>query len=125
MTLTDLSDAWNVLRNAALGRGTKPIASPALADKIGNAYERWRKWLETASPVQDIVPSATAWSWLQEYRALVAEAMAEGIKVDALPGQPLEAVASFASTTITTVAIAVAAIGLPVVALMLFAKRKR
>lgn len=123
MTLDDLSQAWNDLRNAALGRGVKPIVAEPLASQVGNAYERWRQYLASAGPSQDLVPSATAWPWLQQYRELASKVSAAGVQFQALPVQPLEQASSFYGDTVRTVAIAVGAIALPLVALILLRKR--
>lgn len=70
MTLAELSSAWNVLRNAALGRGTTPKVSARLGEHVGIEYEAWRAWLSEQGALEDWVPSVTASSWVDRYRAL-------------------------------------------------------
>lgn len=50
-----LSDYWNQLRNAALGRGLSPNVSPVLATLVGEQYEKWRTWLESQGALDSIV----------------------------------------------------------------------
>ncbi len=50
-----LSDYWNQLRNAALGRGLAPNVSPVLATLIGEQYEKWRVWLEAQGALESIM----------------------------------------------------------------------
>lgn len=77
MTLSELSAAWNELRNAALGRGTAALVSPALADEISDAYESFRAWLAEQGPSADLAASVTASEWVELYRELAADVRAE------------------------------------------------
>jgi len=109
MTLQELSDAWNELRNATLGRGVTPNVSAPLATRVANTYERWRSWLANATPLTDIAADLTAAGWLDEYRQLVAAAKAEGVIVTALPTTFGENVSSAAAYTGKTLAVVAAA----------------
>ncbi len=110
-TSAELSEAWNTLRNATLGRGTQPLVSAALADRIAADWDGWRAFYETSGPLQfgndangptvidvlsgmalEAAPSAVAWRWVETYRDDYAAARAElGDKAPApLPGTPIE-----------------------------------
>lgn len=78
MTLAELSDAWNELRNETLGRGTTPLVSPGLARRIGAEWEAWRRWYESANPLDDALGSVGAQQWVERYRALAEYARREG-----------------------------------------------
>lgn len=90
MTLAELSQAWNDLRNAALGRGLNPNVKPATAELIGNAYERWRAWYQKAGVSDDMVASVSAAPMVELYRKTLALAKAEGVKVAELEQTPVE-----------------------------------
>lgn len=83
MTGLELSEAWNDLRNAALGRGVKPVASAALAARVGNEYERFRSWFDTEHEelAPTVLPGTQAADWVERLRALTKEVKAEGIAV--------------------------------------------
>lgn len=81
--LDRLRDAWNTLRNDALGRG---LATPAdvpleLADRVGVAYLGWRQWYEEAAA--SLLDAAAVHvgdeftreldEWTTRYRGLCAE----------------------------------------------------
>ena len=85
MTLTELSAAWNDLRNATLGRTAKPLVSATLANRIGVEWERWRVYYEHAGVTADLAASVAASEYVDAYRQLVDAAAAEGVKVNALP----------------------------------------
>jgi hypothetical protein len=78
VTLAELSSAWNGLRNAAWGRGTTPLVSRALADRIGSEWDRFRAWYETQGSIEDWVPSVTANQWVERYRTLWDQLKKEG-----------------------------------------------
>lgn len=78
MTVNELSEAWNQLRNAALGRGTKPNVSPDLAGRVAREYERWRAWRADADPTDDLMASLTARAWVDRYRKILAAVQREG-----------------------------------------------
>lgn len=91
-SLDELSAAWNGLRNAALGRGTSPNVSPALAADVSRAYDEWREWLQHAPPIADVLAHAMAHNWVKRYRALVARVQREGqTPTDVLPVTSVEA----------------------------------
>lgn len=129
MKLQELSDAWNSLRTDALGRGgLTPNVPKPLADRVGNAFERWRKWLGNAGPIDDMIAEVSAASWLSEYRGLAAEVAAAGVKLSApLPTTLGENVASAASAVGhlgETIAIVLAAVSLPLVFLLVKGKSR-
>lgn len=78
MTIAELTQAWDDLRNAALGRGTMPNVSRALAETVGRYYEEFRAWLADAGPLEELAPSITAAQWIGRYRALWNMLQAEG-----------------------------------------------
>jgi hypothetical protein len=128
MKLQELSDAWNALRNDALGTGVTPRVPKQLADRVGNTYERWRTWLGNAGPIDDMIAEVSASTWLADYRALASEVAAAGVKLSApLPTTLGESVSS-AVTTVgklgQTVAIVVAAVSLPLLYLMLGGRKR-
>ena len=90
-TINDLSSAWNALRNAALGRGTKPLVSPALATEVGSAYDAWRAWLAAQGPGLDLGSQITygseAEAFVRKYMALAGRVASETGKT--LPDAPV------------------------------------
>lgn len=131
MTLGELSNAWNELRNAVLGRGTQPSAGvkPTTATTIGNYYERWRKYYESAGIADDMVPSATAAEWVTLYRDGVRLAKADGLVLAfELGATPIERTAAAAQAAVTGVGnglfFVAAAISVPLV-LFLAARSRR
>lgn len=92
MKITDLADAWNALRNAALGRGVAPLASPALAAKVGAEYDAFRAYYESTGPGTDFAPTLAASDWIERYRALYTALKSEGHAptADVLPPTVLE-----------------------------------
>jgi hypothetical protein len=93
MTLEGLSEGWNNLRNAVLGRGTDPPKGvPAvLVSRVANAYDRWRAWYVNEGLAASLVSDVRQLGWLAEYRELVAEAKAAGIEVQELQMGTVEA----------------------------------
>jgi hypothetical protein len=85
--LTEFSARWNDLRNAVLGRGTQLPAgvSPDLADRVGNTYARWRKYLAQMPAPMALLPTAAIADWVRQYRALVNEARAAGLRFRVYP----------------------------------------
>lgn len=132
MTITELSAAWNDLRNAALGRGTKPNVSAALAARVGSEYDAWRAYFETAPPTEDAdMPAVTLQGdWLNRYRVLVAAVQSEGVSVAALPKDASERALDSAKEGIATLGTALqvlaiaAAVTIPV-ALVLTLRGRR
>lgn len=93
MTLEGLSEGWNNLRNAVLGRGTQPPPGVpvVLAGRVANAYDRWRTWYTNEGLAASMVSDLRQQAWLAEYRTLVAEAQAAGIQVQELQMGTIEA----------------------------------
>jgi hypothetical protein len=93
VTLNELSNAWNDLRNAALGRGTTPQVPAPLAAKVGREWTAFRRWLAEQGVLEDIFASAVSQAWVQRYRVLLAQVRAAGAPVEtdlALEQTPLE-----------------------------------
>ena len=76
-----LSNAWNDLRNAVIGRAAmKPANVPqSLYDSVANYYERWRKALAAHTLQDALLPIATYAQWVEIYRRLAAQASAAGL----------------------------------------------
>lgn len=129
MKLQELSDAYNALRNDALGRGTQPLVSPALALRVGNTYDRFKAWLATAGVIDDMLADATAHGWVDEYRALASAVLAEGVKISApMPTTFGEVVAKTAASAAgfgQALLIVAAAIGLPLIFVLAGGARRR
>lgn len=83
MNLQELSDAYNALRNDALGRGLTPNVPAVLAARVGNTFDRFKTYLGNASVLDDITADATARGWVDEYRALAKDVQAAGVKLSA------------------------------------------
>jgi hypothetical protein len=87
MNLTELSDGWNNLRNAVIGRGVEKPAgvSTELYRATGAAYDEWRAFytqnlalLQSYGAVELVdLPAST---WVKRYRELESWARADGIK---------------------------------------------
>jgi hypothetical protein len=78
-----LSERWNALRNAALGRGTQPLVSAAIADVVGERFEAWRNWYADNTFADNVIP-ANVWDavsdWETRYtdtRALAGKELAQ------------------------------------------------
>lgn len=101
MTLQELSDAWNELANAGLGRGTRAPVDAALAAEVKSAYERFREWLADLGPFDEIrerlvSSDASAW-WVAKHNALRAKIARQGRAVPdalAVPSSIFDDVAS-------------------------------
>lgn len=87
-----LSNAWNDLRNAVVGRSAiKPAAVPqSLYDSVANYYERWRKALAALTLTDALLPMATYTQWVATYRRLAAQASAAGLVFKQLEPSGLE-----------------------------------
>jgi hypothetical protein len=85
--LTEFSARWNDLRNAVLGRGVQLPAgvSQELADRVGNTYARWRKYLAQMPAPMALLPAQAIGDWIREYRALANEARAAGLRFRVYP----------------------------------------
>ncbi len=86
MTVDELSAAWNSLRNAALGRGTKPNVPDKLAREVELEWWRWRSERPLFGPTADVLGSVALRKWVTRYRNLAAKVRAAGIK--RLPDEP-------------------------------------
>ena len=85
--LSEFSARWNDLRNAVIGRGvTLPQGvSQDFADRVGNVYLRWRKYLAQMPAPMALLPTAALAEWVQQYRLLADEALAAGLRFRVLP----------------------------------------
>lgn len=95
MTLADLSRAWAELRTAAFGRsGLEPRVTPELASDLTYRYERFLEWYGQAGPLDEALGSAAASAYINSYRAMVAAARKQGVRVSdaSLPETPVEVV---------------------------------
>jgi hypothetical protein len=124
MTLAELTEAWNALRNAALGQGTAPKVSAALAKEVGDTYDAWRAYYTDrfggGMPIADWLPSVTADGWVSKLRALEKRVRGEGItNFKTLPLSPLEEAISIAKT----IGVTVLAVGVPLGLVLLFGRR--
>jgi hypothetical protein len=121
MTLAELSDAWNSLRNAVLGQGTTPPKNvkPETATKIGNYYDRWRQWYSDAGVTADMAASVSASQWVDLYREAVKLAQADGVDVPAqLLPTALEQATAAAQSTGKGIMLAAAIVAVPLVLLL-------
>lgn len=129
MNLQELSDAWNNLRNDALGRGTQPLVSAALAQKVGNTYERFKVWLGNAGVIDDVLADALAHGWVDQYRDLAKSVQAEGkLKTAPLPttfGEIVATTAQGVANLGSAVILIAAAIGLPLLFVVMGGARAR
>ena len=86
-TLQQLSDSWNALRNAALGRGVDPLVPPGLASSVGDNYEQFREWVAALGPFdavrESVLTSEEALGWIEQYNALRLAVQAAGRPVPA------------------------------------------
>lgn len=132
MTLTELSTAWNDLRNAALGRTATPNVPTALAAEVGTSYEQWRAYLASGPTwTAEVVPELAS-TWLERYRALASKVHV------AVPGfapastglleqatNAIEQATNAIGEALKTVLIVVAAIGIPLLVLRALSGARR
>lgn len=91
MNLDELSEAWNTLRNDALGQGVVPNVGPALAKEVAREYAAWRKALKHMPAAADMMASVYTRGWVTKFRRLRAKVKSSGVKVTAkLPQTPFE-----------------------------------
>jgi hypothetical protein len=91
LTLNDLLQAWNELRNAVMGRGIAkpPNVSQRLYDATGEEYLAFRKWLsEKPALVQVMFEITGAPDYIERYRLVFEMARREGINVKPPPHMP-------------------------------------
>jgi hypothetical protein len=112
-TVQRLSDLWNELRNAALGRGTKLPAgmSSELADEVADAWEEWRAWLADqgamAEAQREITLLGEGREWADRYDELADQvSRATGKKLASAPSSPVEQVISQAAGLASPLALA-------------------
>ena len=97
MTLNDLNDRWNELKNAVIGRDGKPtIPDVKLANEIARWSARWRVWWTAQGPTSDLVPSIAAANYIEVLRQLQARAASAGVldKSEVLPETVPETITS-------------------------------
>ncbi len=91
MELDELSEAWNTLRNDAIGRGVAPIVGPALAREFNTQYSAWRKALIHLPAAADMMASVYTRGWVAKYRKMRAKVSASGVKATSdLARTPME-----------------------------------
>lgn len=103
MTLQELSDAWNLLRNSALGRGTRPNVSEPLADEVAEAHSEFRRWLAQQGPLSGVSAELSGQPWIDRYRELAAAVRKEGQWAPELVRSPLERGSEVVETTVKSV----------------------
>ena len=87
--LEALSKQWNDVRNAALGRGTKPLVSAALADDVAAehmAYHEWRQGLSGLTFTWSFTDELN--DWTRRCNAARARVAAEFAKLKGAPLLP-------------------------------------
>lgn len=72
---TELSEAYNALRNAAWGRGTTPLVPTPLALEVDNLVNQFRAWVADAPLV---VSSSVYRDWLRRHAQMSARVAAAG-----------------------------------------------
>lgn len=87
MTLQELNDAWNELRDGAIARDGNPRVAAPLASRVADQYSRWRAFYEDVGPQADFAPSVVASEWIDRYREL-ARAVAAA-RTDFAPSIPI------------------------------------
>lgn len=84
MTLQELSDSWNELRNAAQGRGVAPIAPPAIAERVSVQWEAFRAWLGSLGPfdalAERVVTSVEGRRWIALHNELRRLLLGAGVQ---------------------------------------------
>jgi len=91
LTLNELLEAWNDLRNQVMGRGVSkpPGVSQTLYDVTSDEYKLFRKWLTEKSALTLMLAEVTqAPQQLERYRAVYAMAAREGIRAKLPPHMP-------------------------------------
>lgn len=112
-TVQQLSDAWNALRNAALGRGSSlPPGMPSeLADDVGAAYDAWRAWLAEQGALgeaqREITLLGDGRAWADRYEDLAAKVTrATGKPLPLAPSSPVEQAIAQGAGKLAPIAIA-------------------
>lgn len=97
MTLAEISEAWQALRTAILGRsGLDTKASPELRASFQASYAKWLEWYESADAMEHLKGSAgEASRYVDSLREITEQAASEGLKPTVvLPATPLEMLGS-------------------------------
>lgn len=85
MTLAELQERWQELRDRTLGRGGMTrVVSADLAIAIEQDYAAYRQWYESVigSPLAALWRSSEAAQHLDTLRALTARAQGEGVEIE-------------------------------------------
>jgi len=99
MTLAELQESWQKLRDRTLGRGgLSRVVSADLASAIEQDYAAYRQWYESVigSPLAALWRSGEAERHLETLRALTARAHSEGVEDLEIPqtfAEVIEAIA--------------------------------
>jgi hypothetical protein len=129
MTLAELTDAWNDLRNAALGRGVTPLVPQTLATDVGTSWELFRAWRSEQLGELPVLP-LSGQRWVKMHHDLAARVRSAGVPVRDVPEDALQsalrALGEGAGTLWTGLKwLGVAAIvTLPIVAIATLGKRR-
>jgi hypothetical protein len=119
VTLQQLSDAWNALRNAAQGRGVVAPAPAELAAEVAREHEAFRAWVLALGPFDtiklELVNGAELEHWVKLYNALRARVAAVGIVVPAELSEPRSALGELGDTARTALWVAALGAGLAIV----------
>lgn len=78
MTLDELSEGWNDLRNSVFGRGQKATVPPQLAARVASEYGRWRQYRQDATPFTDMLTQWSTRRWITRYRRLLEATLRAG-----------------------------------------------
>jgi len=121
VTLDELNECWNELRNAALGRGVTPNVPPKLAKELGVEYERWKVALADANPLADAFASVSGRKWVESYRRFLKRVRKKGVEPKkTLAETPLEAVSTTVDKLSRNIAIGAGVAGVVLVTLILY-----
>lgn len=100
-TVQQLSNAWNALRSAAVGRGMSlpDGMSSELSDEVARSWEEWRAWLAEQGPLaeaqREITLLGEGREWADRYDALAEQVTAAtGKSLPSSPSSPIEQVTS-------------------------------
>lgn len=125
MTLDDLSEAWNELRNAALGRGTAPIVPAPLAADVARQYGQWRAWHAAQDALVMPHDIADGVRWIQKYRKLLSRVSSAGAQpAKVLPRGGIEASLEVAANLQRSVAWGLVGTGVAIALYMLSTARR-